>query len=456
MGYELLRCLCGVARSTAQQAGLPRGEVPSRRHAHAQTWDAPDHAGRNDQQRVRATAPPLRGATYAGAVEVVNADLLESDLRGVGLLVLANQCWDRHLQRRVLDKLGGGGGGGGSTTGGGLPEGAVVIEYTGALRPLSAGAPGGAGGAEEEEEEGGKEGGDVAGGVGAGRPHLPCARSRSRAVMPLRAGLRWSPNTEGPAQQDRLAFLHHPGARRWGVCRDQPRSGSGAPPIAGEQERSVATPWEAGCVCFVGGGEAGRHAGPWCTCVVACAGAGGAPSCCGPRGAQGRGAAACGSGARTTLPGGRWKGAAQPPSSLSTSGSPASHAKVTPRPPRPHPPRPSAPVVARVRPRRWGGVCAARVAAASWSPPRKLVRRCFAFIFDVSPLPGLRQGPERAARGLRRTARQRPGSQITLGRVERRRGVGPLVRAACPGRAVAAAGRGSRSAVHVALDGAPW
>ncbi|KAL6745206.1 hypothetical protein V8C86DRAFT_2691285 [Haematococcus lacustris] len=50
--------------------------------------------------------------------------MLSSGLGDVGVLVLTNQCWDRALTRRAAEKAASE-----------LPSGAVVIEYTGAVKP---------------------------------------------------------------------------------------------------------------------------------------------------------------------------------------------------------------------------------------------------------------------------------------------------------------------------------
>jgi hypothetical protein len=49
--------------------------------------------------------------------------MLESNLANVGVLILANQCWDRSLTRLAVAKAAAE-----------LPLGALVIEYTGAMR----------------------------------------------------------------------------------------------------------------------------------------------------------------------------------------------------------------------------------------------------------------------------------------------------------------------------------
>ena len=39
--------------------------------------------------------------TEGPGVQLHNADMLSSDLSGVGVLVLANQCWDEDLMAQV-------------------------------------------------------------------------------------------------------------------------------------------------------------------------------------------------------------------------------------------------------------------------------------------------------------------------------------------------------------------
>jgi hypothetical protein len=55
-------------------------------------------------------------------VRFVCADLLTSDLRGVGVLVMTNQCWDAALGAAAAAKIAAE-----------LPGGAVVVEYRGRL-----------------------------------------------------------------------------------------------------------------------------------------------------------------------------------------------------------------------------------------------------------------------------------------------------------------------------------
>lgn len=59
---------------------------------------------------------------HAGLVQLEQGDMLGSDLSNVGVLLLANQCWDKQLMTVVSEKAASE-----------LPRGAVVLEYTGAL-----------------------------------------------------------------------------------------------------------------------------------------------------------------------------------------------------------------------------------------------------------------------------------------------------------------------------------
>ena len=56
------------------------------------------------------------------SVRFLCADMLSASLASTGLLVLANQCWDKGLMRQTSSKV--------SAE---LPEGALCIEYTGSL-----------------------------------------------------------------------------------------------------------------------------------------------------------------------------------------------------------------------------------------------------------------------------------------------------------------------------------
>lgn len=135
VGYELLSCLAERSRQVAAEHGLmPHGSGASGGQGHVsasageRSGARPGAGGHGD---VGDGAFPLQrgcggGARGGGggAVVVHNADLLTSDVSACGLLLLTNQCWDVALTRCAAAKAAAE-----------LPDGAVVVDYTGALAP---------------------------------------------------------------------------------------------------------------------------------------------------------------------------------------------------------------------------------------------------------------------------------------------------------------------------------
>lgn len=70
----------------------------------------------------------IRTVLAHAGMTFMQGDLLDSDLSNVSVLMLANQCWDKHLIRKATAKLGSE-----------LQTGAVVVEYTESLKRYTTG-----------------------------------------------------------------------------------------------------------------------------------------------------------------------------------------------------------------------------------------------------------------------------------------------------------------------------
>ena len=132
------------------------------------------------------------GDTNGVPCRFVCGDMLAADLRGVGVVMLASQCWDAHLIRRTYAKLAAE-----------LAVGSLVVDYrdppatataTGTGTGSAAGCGGGSGsaggGAARATEP------SVAAGVGAGVAGAGAASGAGRLVVRarVRAPVSWNPH----------------------------------------------------------------------------------------------------------------------------------------------------------------------------------------------------------------------------------------------------------------------
>jgi hypothetical protein len=133
-GFEILLSLHSVALSVGRRCGCTVADPPAGNEgdgggagAAAAGGGGGGGAGRAEAaetgtEAAAETALPAAAAAAASSASFVLADLLESDLVGVELVVLTDQCWDSALVDACRMHLAQG-----------LESGAVVIAYTNAL-----------------------------------------------------------------------------------------------------------------------------------------------------------------------------------------------------------------------------------------------------------------------------------------------------------------------------------